>query len=305
MKLVLLLLLVALLGAEGWRADSWKLQIAEDTSFTKKMEYLAEVTAMTSDLEHTGAETFDEHLLGVQAILRRWGADEAVADAGLFHSIYGTEGFQGFKLPLSSRLHMQGLLGARAERLAWIFCMVDRSTVDASLYASYGTGDSAYTFTSRAELGRFPIHLSGESEWLDFIELSLADWLEQVEGAATKENPLFRWKVGEAWAYRRQAYHKMAQILQIRGSEDARLRRTVATKMLEEIFGEEPQDTRHLHQERTPPVSEAAKDAQEALRSALLEGEEGGGDWEEAWAVGGEMGVRVEEVGVGAGGEEA
>ena len=47
-------------------------------------------------------------------------------------------------------------------------------------------------------LGRFPIPLEDEEEWLDFLELSLADRLEQVEGAALKENKLFGWKKGEA-----------------------------------------------------------------------------------------------------------
>ena len=49
---------------------------------------------------------------------------------------------------------------------------------------------SVYTFRSRPELGRFQIILTKE-EWLDYLELSLANWLEQVEGAATKANPLF------------------------------------------------------------------------------------------------------------------
>lgn len=38
-------------------------------------------------LEHTGSEAFDAHLKGVQGLLRGWGVDETVADAGLFHSI--------------------------------------------------------------------------------------------------------------------------------------------------------------------------------------------------------------------------
>ena len=46
-------------------------------------------------LTHNGEETFDEHLVGVQSVLRSWGMSETLADAALFHSIYGTEGFQG------------------------------------------------------------------------------------------------------------------------------------------------------------------------------------------------------------------
>jgi hypothetical protein len=38
-------------------------------------------------LEHTGSEAFDAHLRGVQGVLREWGADEYLCNAGLFHSI--------------------------------------------------------------------------------------------------------------------------------------------------------------------------------------------------------------------------
>jgi len=41
------------------------------------------------------------------------------------------------------------------------------------------------------------------NKFLDFLELTLADWLEQVEGAYKKENPL-----GQAYAYRREQYKK-------------------------------------------------------------------------------------------------
>jgi hypothetical protein len=54
-------------------------------------------------LEHTGSSDFDEHLQGVQSILRYWSSPKYLYNAGLFHSIYGTEGFQGFALPLTER----------------------------------------------------------------------------------------------------------------------------------------------------------------------------------------------------------
>ena len=38
-------------------------------------------------LQHTGSEAFDEHLQGVQAILRYWGSPRHLSKAGLFHSI--------------------------------------------------------------------------------------------------------------------------------------------------------------------------------------------------------------------------
>lgn len=211
-------------------------------------------------LAHTGAAAFDDHLKGVQSVLRAWGADEAIATAGLFHSIYGTEGFQGYKLPFSRRPDIRKLIGSKAERLAWIFCVVDRFSVDATLE----TGQ--LEFTARDELGRFKIVLNDEVEWLDFLELTLADWLEQVEGAAEKDNALYGWKAGEAYSYRRLAYQRMAKLL----SEWRGPRLQAALQMCGDVYGRETTATRDIHQVRTPPMSQAAKEAREAIASIEL-----------------------------------
>lgn len=228
-------------------------------------EYVNE--KVPSVLEHTGSAAFDDHLKGVQAILRFWGSPVHLTNAGLFHSIYGTEGFQGFSLPLSERPVIQDLIGEKAEELAYVFCMVDRSTVDETIFdwkkEDLASTTSVYTFRSRPELGRFEISLTKE-EWLDFLELSLADWLEQVEGAAQKENPLFLWKEGEAYAYRRLAYRKMNEILSVERKE--RLGSKPNETMVA-VMSTEPEETRHLVQHRNPPVTEAAERALEALRS--------------------------------------
>lgn len=218
-------------------------------------------------LEHTGSAAFDDHLKGVQSILRFWDSPEHITNAGLFHSIYGSEGFQGFSLPLSERPALQKLIGVEAEKLAFVFCMVDRSTVDKTVFdwkkEDAASTESIYNFRSRPELGRFQISLTKE-EWLDYLELSLADWLEQVEGAATKANPLFLWKKGEAYAYRRLAYRKINEILSVERKE--RLG-TKPRDTLVAVMSTEPQETRHLVQPRNPPVSKAAALALEALRA--------------------------------------
>ena len=43
------------------------------------------------------------HLIAVHRDLRNWGCPEDVCLGGMFHSIYGTEMFQGFKVPLEQR----------------------------------------------------------------------------------------------------------------------------------------------------------------------------------------------------------
>jgi len=249
-------------------------------------------------LAHNGEEDFDRHLVGVQSVLRSWGAAERLTNAALFHSIYGTEGFQGYALPLSHRGEIAGLIGAKAERLAWIFCMVDRATVDATVFAA-AEGDwpadgVEFAFRARPELGAFPLPLrSGgtrHSEWLDFLTLSLADWLEQVEGASSKQvgRPVgdgVLWPKGEAWAYRREAYAEMAALLARRA--DPAFRRSVlgeaegsevppedaavalaAPAMHAEVFGREPSWSSGISQPTTPPMGAAALAAHEARESA-------------------------------------
>jgi hypothetical protein len=232
-------------------------------------------------LQHTGMAAFDEHLKGVQSVLRNWGAEQHVSDAGLFHSIYGTQGFQGFKLSFSKRAAIRALIGPKAERLVWIFCMADRLTVDKLVEKHYNRYCAKQTdgsessvdiaapenepllISSRLELGNIPIAFADEAEWLSFVELTLADWLEQCEGAAERRNELYGWAIGEAYSYRRLAFAQMAALLPVRAG--ARLAR--ARRMHEEVFATEPAATRSLHQPVTPAVSPAAREAREALAS--------------------------------------
>ena len=175
--------------------------------------------------------------------------------------------FQGYKLPLNRRPQVRDLIGKRAERLVWIFCMVDRKSMDDTLYLlddEYQQNNRSFEFKARPELGSFPIKLMDEHEWLNFIELSLADYLEQVEGAATKPSDLFQWKVGDAYSYRRQAYINMRDILV------KRLGKTVVAETYKAVYDRESEVTRDLHQVLTPPMSEAAREAQEALDSISL-----------------------------------
>ncbi len=153
-------------------------------------------------------------------------------------------------------------IGKDAEQLAFTFCVLDRGTLDDALMAPPGTERN---LRARPELGGFPITFN-ETQYHDFLELSLADWLEQVEGASERENKLFLWKRGEAWAYRRHAYEKMAQVL--RDREPERLGK--AMEMWEKVYRREPESTRGLVQKYTPPMSEEARKARLALCAAGL-----------------------------------
>lgn len=146
----------------------------------------------TEDVPHSGEKRFLAHLVGVFNDLQSWGADRDLCRAGLFHSIYGTEMFRTFALPLERRGEVRALIGERAERIAFANCLMERSTFDALLES-----DGPYRIRNR-ETGE-TIELSRE-DYDDLARLHLCDWLEQVARS-------------NRWDYRRDAFRRMAERL--------------------------------------------------------------------------------------------
>src|SRR5262245_30240563 len=102
---------------------------------------------------HTG-KTYIGHLLAVHRLMEDEGCGQDACRARLFHSVYGTEQFQGFKLPLEQRAEIRALIGERAERLAYLNCAMDRATFDAALKR----GEAPFRFRDR---------ISGETVEID------------------------------------------------------------------------------------------------------------------------------------------
>ncbi|XBH58087.1 hypothetical protein VPH35_079584 [Triticum aestivum] len=71
--------------------------------------------------------TFLAHLLDVYRILRLWGAPDAVTRCGLFHSSYSNS-YVNLAIfePDVSRVRVRAIVGAAAERLVHLFCVVPR-----------------------------------------------------------------------------------------------------------------------------------------------------------------------------------
>ena len=65
----------------------------------------------TGNIIHNSGDLFGDHLRSVQRVLKEWGEDEELQLAGLFHSIYGTEGFQDFQLSFDRRDDIKRLIG--------------------------------------------------------------------------------------------------------------------------------------------------------------------------------------------------
>ena len=115
---------------------------------------------------------------------------------------------------------------------------------------------------AKLELGAFKLSLT-HNEFLDFVTLSLGDWLEQVEGASDRESDGYGWLKGEAWGYRRKAFEAMSEILiRERGLG-------LAKSTWRAVYAAEPEATRRLEQRRTPPLSKEAKKANDVWMSTV------------------------------------
>lgn len=141
---------------------------------------------------HTN-EVFLAHLIGVYRDLKDWHCDEDLCRAGMFHSIYGTERFQRFSLPVERRQEIRDLIGPRAERLAYFNCAMHRGSFDA---AAFGDGET-YRIIDRLT-GEEIVLARGEFD--DLCRVHLCDWLEQVPRS-------------KDWDYRRPAYRRLAERL--------------------------------------------------------------------------------------------
>ncbi|MYA01913.1 MAG: hypothetical protein F4038_02360 [Chloroflexi bacterium] len=166
----------------------------------------------TAEIDHSGHD-FLTHLKAVHDLLDKHDAGPELAAAGLFHSIYGTEKFQGFSLPLTERARVRSLIGERAEFVAWLNCIMDRATFDAAVSAALA-GERMLAISDRD--GNPPIELSVD-QLRDLATVHLFDWLEQVE----------RSEFG--WGYRRDAYREMATLVG-----------TDAEALYEDAFSREP-----------------------------------------------------------------
>jgi hypothetical protein len=146
----------------------------------------------TEDVQHSGDKGFLAHLVAVFRDMEAWGGDRDLCRAALFHSIYGTELFRRWSLPIDRRDDVRAVIGERAERIAFVNCMMDRASFDALLES-----DGPFRLRHR-ETGE-TLELSRQ-DYDDLVRLHLCDWLEQVTRS-------------QRWDYRRDSYRRMAQRL--------------------------------------------------------------------------------------------
>ena len=161
-----------------------------DNHFQKMTDFFTEVGA--NGVEHSD-KTYLAHAAGVYRDLQRWECDEDLCRAGLFHSIYGTEPFHWFRLPLNRRDEVRDLIGVRAERLAYLNCAMTRETFDRTIQQDQGPYAMIDRFTGE-EIVFSP------ADFRDLCTVHLCDWLETVER-------------NRGWDDRRVAFRRLAGIL--------------------------------------------------------------------------------------------
>ncbi len=118
---------------------------------------------------HSGG-TLIEHLLAVHDKLKAWGSREALCQAGLYHSVYGTDNFRQQTVSMSERPAVSAVIGEEAERLAYGFCMLNTraflAEIEADLEVSGGQLRDSDRFDAASKL--------------DLLHIFMANWLEQL-----------------------------------------------------------------------------------------------------------------------------
>lgn len=83
------------------------------------------LAAGTNEIEHTGGRSLYNHLTNVYSILKKFGCEEPLCKAGLFHSIYGNAIFTHKTIHMNDegRKTVRNLIGEDAEKIVKTFCV--------------------------------------------------------------------------------------------------------------------------------------------------------------------------------------
>lgn len=92
--------------------------MGQDTRFDEGKRFLQ---SLGFDAMNHSRRTLFDHLVSTGTLLREWGCPEETYLAGLFHAVYGTETFRYQTGLIVNREPVQNVIGAAAERLAWLF----------------------------------------------------------------------------------------------------------------------------------------------------------------------------------------
>ena len=125
------------------------------------------IALQTKEIAHTNNSLF-EHLNGTYDLLKTWGASSTLCDAGLFHAVYGTDGFNKSLITDQYRDSIRKVIGSESEEIVYLYCSCDRDF----FWPKIGTDNRLLNrFTKRI------IYLT-DKEMRDFCELTVANEIE-------------------------------------------------------------------------------------------------------------------------------
>ena len=135
-------------------------------------------------VRHNSNEDLMPHLLGTRRLLAAWGARPELCDAGMFHSIYGTEYFETETAPNSRGDEIRAVIGDEAEAIVELWCFGRRTTLAKNLESSeepvlQDRRSGEWWTISRQQLA-------------DLVNLWIADTLEQFDRVQARELPIAR-----------------------------------------------------------------------------------------------------------------
>jgi hypothetical protein len=133
---------------------------------------------------HSGSSLI-AHLVATRDMLRSWDARRSVCLAGLFHSVYGTQSFDGF-VGLAERGDVRRVIGDEAEALAYLFCAMTAATLLPNL------GRDGQPYLHDRFTGKWVFITRTELEAL--CNIAAANWLEQAPRIGIREPDLAQYR---------------------------------------------------------------------------------------------------------------
>jgi hypothetical protein len=121
-------------------------------------------------IEHSNESLLD-HLLETRGVLESWGARRELCDAGLFHSVYGTQFLGDELIGTDRRPELRALIGEDAEAVAYLWHGIKRETLANNLDRE---DDLRIEFRDGSEV---PIT---RQQFEDLVNLMVADAVEQL-----------------------------------------------------------------------------------------------------------------------------
>jgi hypothetical protein len=161
----------------------------------------AELRRRGAHLVGHGGQSLEQHLFNTLHILSAWQQPLRVRYAGLVHSVYSTDVFTHQTFAITERDHVRRLVGEAAERLACLFCLVDRRELVSAVRATCDKpvemfelpnrlGGPAVQLTSADAGDLLTMHMANAAEQSCRADRSPGGWLSLVSLLGRDARPL-------------------------------------------------------------------------------------------------------------------